>query len=78
MSFQRLMTHSGGQRIRKQKASSVEKCVFHIFMAALRIADADIIFLPCSFFYLLLSFFPRLVSAVADWMCAILILLTFN
>jgi len=37
----------------------------------LRIADADIIFLPCGFFYPLSSiffFFPRLISAVADWM----------
>jgi len=34
-----------------------------------------IIFLPCGFFYLLSSsvfFFPRLISAVADWMSAIL------
>ena len=33
-----------------------------------------IIFLPCSFFLLLLSFFffPRLILAVADWMSAIL------
>jgi len=37
------------------------------------IADADIIFLSCGFFfYLLLSFFPRLFSAVADWMTTIL------
>ena len=35
------------------------------------VADADIIFLPCGFFYLL-SFFPRLISAIADWMSAIL------
>jgi len=32
-----------------------------------------IIFLPCGFFFLLLlSFFPRLISAVTDWMSAIL------
>jgi len=39
-------------------------------MAALRIADADIIFLPCGFFFFffLLFFFPRLISAVGDWM----------
>ena len=30
-----------------------------------------IIFLPCGFFYLL-SVFPRLISAVADWMSAVL------
>jgi len=35
------------------------------------VADADIIFLPCSLFYLL-SFFHRLISAVADWMSTIL------
>jgi len=34
------------------------------------IADADITFLPCSLFYLL--FFPRLISAVADWMSTVL------
>jgi len=41
-------------------------------MAALRIADADIIFLPCGFFFFYLSFFPGLISAVADWMSTIL------
>jgi len=35
------------------------------------VADADIIFLPCDF-CLLLFFIPRLISAVADWMFAIL------
>ena len=38
------------------------------------VADADIIFLPCGFFYLLLlllSFFHRLISAVAGWMSTI-------
>ena len=39
-----------------------------LFMAVLR---ADIIFLPCDF-YLLLLFFHRLISAVADWMSTIL------
>jgi len=46
--------------------------VSSIIMAALRIADADIIFLPCDF-YRLLSFFPRLISAVAEWMSTILL-----
>jgi len=36
-----------------------------------RPVDADIIFLPCGFFFYL-SFFPRLISAVADWMSTIL------
>jgi len=31
-----------------------------------------IIFLPCGFLYLSSIFFPRLISAVADWMFAIL------
>ena len=35
------------------------------------VADADIIFLPCGF-YLSSSFFPRLISAVGDWMSTIL------
>jgi len=35
------------------------------------IADVDIIFLPCSLFYIS-SFFPHLISAVVDWMSAIL------
>jgi len=35
------------------------------------VADADIIFLPCGFIFFHLSF-PRLISAVADWMSAIL------
>ena len=30
-----------------------------------------IIFLPCGFFFYLLSFFPRLISDVADWMSTI-------
>ena len=30
------------------------------------------IFLPCGFFFFFLLFFPRLISAVADWMSAIL------
>jgi len=45
-----------------------------IFMAALCNRGA-IIFLPCSFFlsFYLLSFFPRLISAAADWMSTILL-----
>jgi len=31
-----------------------------------------IIFLPCGFFYLLLSFFPCLISAATDWISTIL------
>jgi len=46
----------------------------NLVMAALLIADADIIFLPCGFFFFyLLSFFPRLISAVAEWMSTILL-----
>jgi len=39
------------------------------FIAALRIADADIIFSSCGFLFL---FFPRLISAAVDWMSTIL------
>jgi len=48
--------------------------VCQLVMAALCNGGA-IIFLPCSF-YLLLSiylFFPRLISAAADWMSTILL-----
>ena len=48
-----------------------------LFMAA-GVPDADIIFSSCGFFFLsifLLSFFfyPRLISAVPDWMSIILL-----
>ena len=36
------------------------------------VADADIILSSCGFFYPLSSFFPRLISAVGDWMSTIL------
>jgi len=38
------------------------------------VADTDIIFLPCGFFLYIFLFylFPRLISAVADWMSTIL------
>jgi len=42
-------------------------------MAALRIADADIIFLLCGFFFFFLLLIPRLISALADWMSTILL-----
>ena len=35
-------------------------------------ADADIVFLLCGFFLSLFFFFPRLISAAADWMSTIL------
>jgi len=43
-----------------------------LFMAALCNRGA-IIFLPCSFYLLSSSFFPRLISAAADWMSTILL-----
>ena len=46
----------------------------YLFLWPPCVADADIIFLPCSFYLLLLSFFiPRLISAAADWMSTILL-----
>jgi len=33
---------------------------------------ADHYILACGFFFFILSFFPRLISAAADWMSAIL------
>jgi len=41
-----------------------------IIMAAYVIGQA-IIFLPCGFFFFFSFFFPRLISAVADWMSTI-------
>ena len=35
------------------------------------VADADIVFLSCGFFFLSFFFFPRLISAAADWMSTI-------
>ena len=49
----------------------VRNTVYHCMIMA-AIADVDIIFLSC-FFLLLLLFFPRLISAVADWMFTILL-----
>jgi len=48
-------------------------CPFHSerLSLALPVAESDIIFLPCDF-YLSSIFFPRLISAAADWMSAIL------
>jgi len=46
--------------------------LFAIIMVAYGIGQT-MIFLPCGFFFLLSSpFFPRLISAVGDWMSAIL------
>jgi len=44
-----------------------------IFLWPPCVADVEIIFLPCGFFYLSSFFFPRLISAVADWMSTILL-----
>ena len=51
-------------------ATSSEGCL----ALAARSNGQAIIFLPCGFFYLhLLLSFPRLISAVADWMSTILL-----
>jgi len=42
------------------------------FMAALCSRCGHYVFLSCGFFFFLLSFFPRLISAVADWMSTVL------
>jgi len=45
-----------------------------VIMAALYVTGQAIIFLPCGGFLLLsFFFFPRLISAAADWMSAILV-----
>jgi len=41
---------------------------FLILLWPLCVADADIIFSSCGFFLLSFFFFPRLISAVAEWM----------
>jgi len=43
-----------------------------LIMVALWNRAGTIIFLPCGSFYLLSFLFPSLISAVADWMSAIL------
>ena len=42
-----------------------------VIMVAL-LNGADHYVLPCGFFFFLSFFFPRLISAIADWMSAIL------
>ena len=49
--------------------SPLTLCINCNFLWPPCIADADMTFLPCDFS---LSFFPRLISAVADWMSTIL------
>ena len=44
-----------------------------VFVMAALCNRGAIIFLPCSFFLLLSSFFPRLISAATDWMSTILL-----
>ena len=46
--------------------------VFVVFLWSRYGIGQAIIFLPCGFFLFYLSFFRRLISAVADWMCTIL------
>ena len=52
-------------------------CTLHICENVLLwppcVANVDIIFLPCGFFYFLSSFFPHLISVVAEWMSTILL-----
>ena len=61
-----------------QKTASVYTCNMYViyrlswFLWPPCVADADIIFLPCGFFFPSSFFFPRLISAVAHWMSAIL------
>jgi len=43
-------------------------CVPFIFLWPQSITDVDIIFLPCGFFFFIFIFFPRLISAVTEWM----------
>jgi len=45
---------------------------FHIHFNVRYVIGQTIIFSSCSFFLLLLLFFPRLISAVGDWMFTIL------
>jgi len=55
--------------------STISATADHLFIYFLWlpcVADADITFLPCGFFFFLSSFFPRLISAVAHWMSTIL------
>jgi len=74
--FQQTGTY-GDKSIHEKKCS----CVIYIVLIMAAVCNRGaIIFLPCGFFYLLLSFFlsfylffPRLISAIADWMSTILL-----
>jgi len=44
----------------------------HLWLWSPYVIGQTIIFLPCDFYLLLLSFFPRLISAAVDWMSTIL------
>ena len=67
-------THRNKSRLRMPFSpklnSFIPKLLALVIMAALWNRAGHYIFLRCGFFYLL--FFPRLISAVADWMSAIL------
>jgi len=54
--------------IRTRTAAQTLNCCLRHFLWLPCVADADIIFLSCFF----LSFFPRLISAIADWISTIL------
>ena len=58
------------QRGRRNGITEVSQRAPPIFGWAAIMLGIPIVFLPCGFFYLLssFSFFPRLISAVAEWM----------
>jgi len=64
----------GSRQIKKTDMLRLHRWSDHYGRPAYCVAEADIIFLPCGFFYLLLLLFsfPRLLSAVGDWMSTIL------
>jgi len=62
-------THTHTRKLPKHQVTAE---ITYVFLWPPRVADADVIFLPRGVFYLL-SFFHRLIWAVADWQYTILL-----
>jgi len=59
-----------GQRPLVTQTSTIVVRVINILLWSPYRTGQTVIVLPCGFFFLLHSFFPRLISGVGDWMSA--------